>query len=296
MISLMVLNLIYGSMFSIAKFGLTSGQPVFSIGLKAACGGIISLMIYLLVNHYRPLITKKEWVLLLMLSIFNVYLANVLEIIGLQNISVGKAAFIYNITPFISALFGYIIFHERMTFYKWGGLFLGFSGFIPLFADSLFVENSAVISSAISPELMVCGAAVASIIGWTTMKFILQNKSLSPFLCNGISLVLGSLFCFMHAYFFETQPYIRPGHYVSLLITVCIVGIIKFGTAYNLNSFLLIRYTTTLVVFFGFTASLFAGLLGILLFGEPLTFQFIIAVILVSVGLFLFYYEEFSHI
>ncbi|MBV8661035.1 MAG: DMT family transporter [Candidatus Dependentiae bacterium] len=296
MILLIILNLLYASMFIFAKFGFDLAQPIFMTGARMTLGGIISLGIYGMYNYsWQDIrsITRSQWNLIGLLSLMNVYFANALEVWGLQYLSVGKTAFIYNLSPFIAALFAYFVFREYMTWQKWLGLTLGFLGFLPIFmGPSDIIDTTLTFGFLSLAEIALLGAAVSSIVGWTIMRLLLKQKAFSVFFLNGISMLVGGILCFIHAFYFESQPFIKPGSISEFIQLALIMAIVKHVIAYNLNSYLLTKYTTTLVAFFSFTASLFAAALGILFFHETISIYFIGSVLCVFAGLVIFYQQE----
>lgn len=296
MFLLILLNLLYASTFLFTKIAMSCSQPVFMTGVRMLIGGIISLCIYKQF-YYRwtdiSSITKKQWVLIGALSFTNVYLCNILEVWGLQYLSVGKAAFFYNLTPFFSALFAYFVFSEYMTWQKWLGLSLGFLGFMPIFMEpGNVVDTTMKIGFFSLADGAMLGAAIISILGWTIMRLLLKQKSFSAFLLNGITMTSGSLLCFLHALCFESQPFVQPGMMYSFIQIALLIAVFKHVIANNLNAYLLTKYTTTLIAFFSFTASLFAALFGILFLGESISVYFIMSVVCVFTGLMIFYQEE----
>lgn len=303
MISLFFLNMLYGSMFIFAKFGMELSQPIFTTGIRMLCAGLVSLSIYVIYHRsWKSVwgISLSEWGLLFLVSLCNIYLSNTCEIWALQYLSVGKTAFIYNITPFFAALFAYLLFAQCMTWKKWLGLTLGFMGFIPMFMASCdIIDTSLKIGPFSSAEITLLIAAISSIVGWTLMKKLLQSQyfslhthPLAPFLLNGISLAIGGIICLIHASLYESQPYIAGDTIMPFLIISSVISLFKYLIGYNLNTYLLSRYSTTLVAFFSFTSSLCAAVLGVIFLGESISLSFIFSVLCVATGLMVFYQEE----
>lgn len=297
MILLIILNMLYASMFVLSKFSMQICQPIFITGVRMVLGGIISLIIYCVIDSQWRLkirkITKTQYLLIGFLTITNGYICNGIEVWGLQYLSVGKTAFIYNLTPFFSALFAYVVFTEYMTWQKWLGLSLGFIGFIPLFiAPENLLDTTSMIGFFSLAEIALLASALASVFAWTSMKWLLQDSSLSLFFVNGLSMFGGGLLCLVHALYAESLPLVDAGSMVQFVKLVCLMAIIKNVGAYNLNSYLLTRYTTTLVAFFGFTASIFATILGMFLCNETVSVYFIVSIISVFIGLLIFYQQE----
>lgn len=296
MILLLILNFIYASMFIFSKLSLHVSQPIFMTGTRTMLGGVISLIIYGIFSYsWQDIrsITTSQWWLIGLLSFMNAYLCNALEIWGLQYLSVGKTAFIYNLTPFFAALFAYVLFSERMTGQKWLGLTFGFIGFMPILIDpSNIIDTTIKISFLSLAEIALLAAAISSILGWTIMRLLIKQRSFSLFFLNGISMIGGGLLCFIHALCFETQPFIQAGAMRQFIQLVGVIAILKHVIAYTLNSYLLTKYTTTLVAFFSFTGSLFAIILGMIFFSETISTYFIISLFSVLAGLIIFYQEE----
>jgi drug/metabolite transporter (DMT)-like permease len=294
---ILILNFLYASMFILTKLGLEVSQPMFMTGTRMILGGMLSLGIYAIITKsWKDIrsITTAQWGLIGLVGLINVYSCNALEVWGLKYLSVGKTAFIYNLTPFFSALLAYFVFSEYMTWQKWLGLSLGFIGFIPiLIGPSEVIDTTATFGFLSLAELALMGAAISSVLGWTFIRILVKQRRFSPFLLNGISMVLGGLLCFGHALYFETQPFIQPMEISQFIKIVLAMAFFKHVIAYNLGAYLLTKYTTTLMAFFSFTASLFAACLGVLFFHETMSIYFIASILCVFTGLMIFYQEEF---
>ena len=74
----------------------------------------------------------------------------------------------------------------------------------------------------------------------------------------------------------------------SLLLLILIGNVICF----NLYGKLLQTYSTTMLSLFGFVTPLFTALFNWLWFGQTVSYAFFAKIILVAVGLYIFYQEE----
>lgn len=296
MILIILLNFLYAVTFILAKFGLSMGTPIFSTACRIFLGGLLSLCVYHLIDpSWRQLsvMTQKTWIFVGILACINVYACNAFEIWGLQYLSVGKTAFIYNLAPFFTALLAYLAFQERMTYQKWLGLSLGFVGFLPILMEPASIIDTTMSFGFLSlAEIALLCAAASSVIGWTVMRMVLHSGKFSPFFLNGISMMAGGALCFAHAFLYESQPFINHGYFWNFTLIITMMAVIKYGIASNLNTHLLKKYTTTLIAFFAFTGSLFSAILGFLFFSEPISSYFMASVIIVFTGLLIFYQEE----
>ncbi len=300
MILLILLNVLYAWMFIIAKFALYTSKPVFMTAVRIMIGGLVSLIIYRYIKKswqacYEDIhaITMTQWKLIIGLGISNIYFCNAFEFWGLQYLSAGKTAFIYNMSPFFAALLAYFVFSEKMTLQKWAGLLLGFFGFLPIFLEPSEIIDTTIKFGFVSlAEIALLIASVATVVGWTIVRILMRQKSFSSFLLNGISMIIGGLVCFAHAYLFESAPRVTPGTEWTFLGYVCAMAFSQNIVAYNLHAYLVTRYTTTFLTFFGFLSSILAALFGLILLHESISTNFIISTACVFAGLVIFYQEE----
>ena len=124
-----------------------------------------------------------------MLGLVSIYITNIAEIWGIQYMSSAKACLIYSLSPFIAALFAYLVLKEKLNRKKWLGLCVGFVGLTPiLFTHSSstdLVKDLLFISSA---EVALIIAVFASVYGWILLKKIINEYRYTPIMANGISM------------------------------------------------------------------------------------------------------------
>lgn len=291
-----VLNVIYGLVFVIGRFALTTGTPVFFTGIRMMIAGIILLSIYLCKEfNWQDIknISYKDWLIIIALSFFNVYLTNAFEFYGLQYMSAGKASFIYNLTPFITAIISYFLFAEKMTRLKLLGLCIGFLGFFPLIIESSPIPDLSYHFGFLSlAEMAILIATVGTSVGWIIMKLLVGQKyQYSHYFLNGISCMIGAAFCLTHAYIVEYPTYIYPGMHTAFAWYVASLALV-FVLVYSLHAQLLKKYTSTLLSFLWFIAPLTSAIFGLYFLGETIDTAFIVSMFIVFVGLALFYIEE----
>ena len=135
MLLIVLLYIICASMFTISKWGLAYTQPIFFVAVRMIVAGLL-LGVYVLIKEWRHAVWRfsdfwRDWKLFAQIIIFHIYLTYICDLCALKSISSIESAFIYNISPFIAALFSYFWFGEYMTPKKWLGLSLGFVSLIP---------------------------------------------------------------------------------------------------------------------------------------------------------------------
>jgi drug/metabolite transporter (DMT)-like permease len=290
MILIVLLYMLGASTFTLAKAALAYTQPIFFIGVRMIIAGVL-LLGFLMVSKITWRFERRHYFLLAQIIVFHIYCAFVLEFIGLKAMTSSKACLIYSLAPFLTALLSYWFFAERLTKRKWAGLIIGFIGFCPIMLKATPTEGATYWGISV-PEILMILAVFSSAYGWIVMKRLMQ-QGYSPVALNGISMLGGGLLAFMTSAFFEWND--------SALLVTNMVAFVGYTAAliivanlifYNLYGALLYRYSATFISFAGFICPLFAALYGMFFLGEQISWWFFVAVIMIALGLYLFYQEE----
>lgn len=289
-----LLYALFASVFVIAKFGLEHSSPFFLVGSRMFFAGVLILG-YAAWKKEARIDLKKDWVSFLKLALFNIYLTNVFEFWGLKYLTSFKTCFIYSLSPFLSALFSYFVFSEKLSLKKWLGLLVGIIGFSPILlaqgqgeieGGQLFIFSWA--------ELSVMMAAMTSVYGWIQLRVVVSKKGYSPLIANGYSMLIGGAFALVHSLLVEEwNPFPVSSWHAFLEASIALI-IISNLVCYNLYGSLLKRFSATFMSFAGFTTPIFAALFGFVFLGEEVTLSFGISVVIVFIGLTLFYQEELA--
>lgn len=291
---LIVLNAITGATYPIAKAALAYAPALFMTALRMLLGGFLLIGFEWSRGTCRYRFDKQGVILLILLTLFNVYFTNVLQFWALNYIGAGKAAFIANLTPFISAFFAYFLFKEKFSFQKLIGLLIGFFSFVPLILYQSPSEVAVEFGRKLEywPEVALVISTFMSVFGWLAMKKLMQVRTRCILMANGLSMVLGSLLLFPTSWIIETNT-LFPVTQVPYFL-LCLIGLIIVNNfvSYNGFAFLMQRYSTTLLFFGGFLNPLFASLYGWYFLGEVITWHFYVAILGVIIGLLLFFVEE----
>lgn len=294
MFLLFLLNAISGATYPIAKAALAYAPALFMTAFRMLIGGLLIIAFEWWRGRCRYRFDRQGIILLIALTLFNVYLTNVLQFWALNYVGAGKAAFIANLTPFISALFAYFIFREKFSAQKMAGLLIGFLSFMPLIMYQSPQETIAETAASVGywPEIALVVSTFMSVFGWLAMKKLMQIRTNCIGMANGLSMVLGSFLFFPTSWITETKELFPVTQIPYFLL--CTLGLIIVNNivAYNGFAFLMSRYTTTLLFFGGFLNPLFASIYGWYFLGEKITWPFYVAILGVVAGLVLFFLDE----
>lgn len=284
---------LFASVFTTAKSALEYSQPFFLVGSRMLLAGILLLAYQFFFKKDQFFIRKKDFLRVLLLAIFSIYLTNIFEFWGLKHLTSFKACFIYSLSPFASALISYLVFAEKICFKKWIGLTIGFLGFIPILYthtnEELMAGNFFIFSWA---EIAVILAALCSVYGWILLKQLVSENQLSPIMANGTGMTIGGFLALLHSYSVENWNPVPVSEFAPFLTYAITLIIISNFICYNLYGYLLKRYSATFMSFAGFSTPLFAALFGWLFLKEQIAFSFFLSFLIVFLGLFLFYQEE----
>jgi drug/metabolite transporter (DMT)-like permease len=284
---------IWSTSFTLGKTTLQYCPPLFLTGFRMFLAGILILGFLFIAKRAELKIKKSHILPLLLLGLTSVYLTNAFEFWGLQFLTSAKACFIYSLSPFLSALFSYFQFKEKVTLRKMGGLLIGFVGFFPvLLSRSGSEELLGGISFLSWPELALIAATVTSVYGWVLLRKLGKEDGMSPVVANGYSMAIGGIFAFIHSFFSENWNPTPVTSFVPFLEGVLFMIVISNLICYNLYGWLLKRFTATFLSFAGLLTPLFAAFFGWLVLGETVSWLFFVSVGIISFGLWLVYAEE----
>lgn len=305
MILVIALYFLFASTFTLGKAALSYVSPLFFIGMRMMLAGSM-LLGYSWITHKKNFYIKRnDYILFLQIIIFHIFCSYTLEYWALAHVTSAKACLLYNLSPFITALFSYFFFQERLSTRQVIGLVVGFLGFLPILIAQTPLEKLAGNIGFLSwYEIALITSVASSAYGWMIMKKLI-NKGYSFITINGIGMTGGGLLAFFASLIIEgkpelkiatiTMPFIAHtfGIYAEGIFMLCVYGLALILIAniicYNLYGYLLTRYSATLLSFAGFITPLFAALLGWLFLGEKVTWHFFVTMILVLYGLYLFH-------
>lgn len=278
--------------FIIGKAVLNYSTPLFFIGVRMVIAGILLLSYNYFFRKQKISFKKEDLLLYLKLSAVHIFIPFVFEFWSLQYISAAKTAMLYNLSPFITAVFAFFILNERVTKLKIIGLIVGFLGFIPILIAQLPQESVFGEWFFISvPELVLLGAIISAAYAWIVIKRAIVSQRYSLMTLNGISMFIAGISALFISLIIDSFiiPVTNYKSFLSLTLLIIIVGNV---ICYNLYGYLLKRYTATFLSFAGFTTPLFTALFQ----WHGISWHFYATAIIVFIGLYIFYKDELKHI
>lgn len=293
MFLVLLLYALFASVFTISKTGLEYAQPFFLVGSRMVFAGFLMLGYQYFFQRQSFKFAKKDFWRILKLAVFCIYLTNVFEFWGLKYLTSFKTCFIYSLSPFLSALFSYWMFSEKLSSKKWIGLAVGFLGFLPILLSETGSEELTGYFFVFSwAELAVVGAAIFSVYGWILLAQLVRDNGYTPFMANGLSMVLGGAIALVHSFLVESWDPLPVTDFWPFAACALLLILVSNLVCYNLYGFLLKRFSATFMSLAGFSTPVFTAIFGWFYLGEVVNYAFYLSGAIVFVGLTIFYQEE----
>ncbi|OGB97114.1 hypothetical protein A3F06_04300 [candidate division TM6 bacterium RIFCSPHIGHO2_12_FULL_36_22] len=292
MLLILILYALTGSTFVFGEAAVRYMPPVFFVMTRMFLAGGLILGYQYFKNRASLRIKKKDWLIIFYISFLLLFLAYVTEFWALQYVTGAKVALLWNLSPFITAIFAYYSFKEEMTFKKFLGLLIGFFGFIPILIEPAAREKLIYSMFSLSwAEMFLIIGIIASAYGWILFKFAM-DRGYQPLVINGYAMIIAGFLSLIVSLMFENwSPFPISYWFISCwyIFYLTLVGNI---ICYNLYGYLLKRYSTTYLSFCGFITPIFTAIMQYFYFGTSIGIPFVVSLILVSIGLYIFYQEE----
>jgi drug/metabolite transporter (DMT)-like permease len=282
-----------------SKGVLDYASPVWFTAIRMTLAGVLLV-------GYHVLIQKRSWHIkssdigtFLIFGFFHIYCAYVFEFWALESVSAAKDALFFNLTPFITALIALFCCNEKLSVKQWGGLAFGFVGFLPLLYAQTPAETMIGASHFSWPELYLLIAVTGGSIGWILLQKLIKHHAYETIFANGVAMVIGGLGALATAII--TEPVIvripRPDmlwidSIPYIIWYLCILILLTNVICYTLYGRLLKTYSATFMALASATVPIFTALFDWLLFGLTVSWHFVATVVIVFIGLAIFYADE----
>lgn len=290
----LVVNALFALVFTLGKITLQFAPPFFITGMRMIVGGsVITGFCIATGARISQKLNREAVKMLALLAVFNIFFANAFEFWGLQYMGSAKACLIYNLSPFFSSLFAYVYFRETMTVKKILGLIIGMFGFIPVFLNGSVAETNlpqfGIFSTA---EISLIIATIATVYGWIIMQKLIRTGSLDEQLANGVSMIAGGFLALVASLFAEAWHPFPVAHWWPFTGWLILIVLCSNIICFPLYTQLLKKYSATFMALSGFTGPIFAAIFDWLFLGIGVSWDFYLAMITVSLGMFFFYQED----
>ncbi len=291
---IILLQALFATSFPMGKYLLSFTSPLFLSGTRMLIAGGI-LLIY---QYFLPLaefkIKRKHFWIFAQITVLGMFATYGLRLYALEVLPVWKVSFFYNFSPFLSALYAYFLFKERLSFKQWFGLSIGLIGMMPMLISKSPEEATLGEFFYISIyELFLIISVSLHCYSWLLIQKLVKHKKYDTSIVNGICMASGGLLSLIASYALEGPAQVSDPIAFSkgLIIMIFISNIL----CHNIYAGLLKKYSATFMSFTSFLSPLFAALYGWAFFQETISWHFYLSISIVLVGLYIFYQDELKN-
>jgi len=280
--------------FSANKVLLGWLPPTFFVGIRMLCAGLIMIIYnYRKTHRLRFSYFKRDLLTIIGIALFTTYFPSLLKAYGLKGLPSSKAAMIGSCDPFVTAIYAYVLWKERLSLHQFLGIIIGFIGVMMLLTSGSLPEQSLHAWFIFSwPELAALGSVVVGRYGWILVRSLLKKERYKPTEVNGLSMLISGLLAL------ATSLVVDPISSISIPSVPRFLAFFSYTivagniAGYGLYAYCLKKYRLTFVSLAGFSIPLFVTLIGWLFLGEQLSFLFLISAGTIFSGLLLFNYDK----
>jgi drug/metabolite transporter (DMT)-like permease len=273
-ICLVMAMALWGSSFIALKLAFAELPPLWVIFARMALGSLVFILAWRWRGrfNYRP----GDWKYLLGLAICEPCLYFIFEAIALQNTSASQAGMITALLPLLVAMGAFLFLRERITRTSLAGFLVAIAGVVWLSLAGEANEHAPapLLGNLFEFLAMVCATAYILLVKYLSERY-------SAFLLTAMQSFVGAVFFLPVAAWSAPMPLaISP----QGLIAVLYLGLVVTVGAYGLYNFAVSRLPASQASAFVNLIPLFTLLFAVLLLGERLNGQQMLAALLVFAG------------
>lgn len=291
---IILLQALFATSFPMGKYLLTFASPLFLSGIRMLIAGGILLIYQYFLPRAEFKIKRKHFWIFAQIIVLGMYATYGLRLYALEVLPIWKVSFFYNLSPFLSALYAYLLFKERLSVKQWIGLSIGFIGMMPMLLSRSPQEATLGEFFYISIyELFLIISVSLHCYSWLLIQKLVRHKNYDTSIVNGICMASGGLLSLITSYLIEgPAPVYDPASFCKgIIVTIFISNIL----CHNIYASLLKKYSATFMSFTSFLSPLFAALYGWAFFQETISWHFYLSIGIVLLGLYVFYQDELKN-
>ncbi|MCL4360756.1 DMT family transporter [Candidatus Dependentiae bacterium] len=280
------------------KFILYSWPPIFLVGLRSFIAGIILILLNVFRSErLRFSYLKTDLKILLFIAFFTTLIPSILKAFALKYMISSKATLLGSIDPFITALYVYLLWNEKISLQKIIGITVAFSGIFLLLITSTPIEESLKAFWIFSyPELAAIIAVAINRYGWMLGQNLLKQSRYMPLELNGITMLISGFFSLILSFWLETVNYSNTVPDIKFMALIWYTIIFGNILGYGFYSNALKKFSSTFVSIAGFSVPILVYIYGLIFLHEKWSNIFLLSFAITLLGLFIFYQQEFKKI
>jgi len=275
------LCLLWGTTWLAIKFSL-EGLPPF-LGASIRFGLATLILAFIIIWRRISLKISQRDFLFILITAFLIYFIDYGFIYwGEQYLSAGVTAIFFATFTMFTALFSHFIFKsEPFNWYRYVGIFIGFTGIMMVFYDQLLITR-------FNPKVMLASIAIIISAAAGAMGSVMIKKyltTLNTLTLTFYQLILGTLFLAIYGFAGEG---IEKVHLTSkVILAVLYLGIVGSAIAFVIYFRLLKEMSAINLSLIIYITPIIAVLIDFIFFGYILPLRSIIGMVIIFSGIWL---------
>ncbi len=286
MVLVVLLYALLALTFTLGKAAVSYADPLFLVAARMIIAGPLLLAIHAVRNGFSWHFSRKDIFNFFQVIVFHIYLSFIPEFWAFQYVSSIKVNILYATTPFIAMFFSYLLYKEKVTVSQLFATIIAFLSLMPLMLKDNWCAGE-ILSFAL-PELFLLVSIASAAYAWFVIKK-LMNRGYSLFIINGIAMFGGGVMSFITWLLVHQQGVNPVCELMPFILSVAGLIVLSNIIVYNLYGWLLNHYSVNFVACAGFLSPLFGALYGRIFLNETLGWQHWVAMIGITLALYLFF-------
>ena len=275
---LILLAIIWGSAFFNIKIATYSYEP-FTLALVRVIFASIPLLILCKLKSIKIEAFEKNWKLYSLIGLCNIAIPFVLIAIGTAKINSYLAAILMSTTPLSGSILAHFFLKdEKLSFPKFFGVLIGFSGIILLFFDKIVINNDNFTYALIT----ILGSTFYCIGGLLTLK--LKDKKNENVTTS--TTIWSVIFLLPFSLIVETPWNSSPT--LTSTLSLLYLGIIATGLAWLIRFRILTVNGLVFQTQVAYLIPIFGIIFGYFLMDEIITWRVLISLVIILLGIYIF--------
>jgi drug/metabolite transporter (DMT)-like permease len=286
-----LLHSLAASTMTVQKIAVGYFSPLFIITVRSLLGGAILLIIHRLWDKTNPLrlLRKYPWEILIVTMLVTI-IPTLIKIWMLTIMPSVKVGFFRFTDPFVTVALVYLLYGVKTTRRQWLGILVATAGILFVLLEKSGSEGVMAFGRISWAEILLIGAYSTNRYGWLRIQKFLKKTGCGVKELNGLMMSVGGLLTLLATTIFvafPSVPILQQGG-VYLLYVVLMTNVI----GYTLYSYLLTKYSATLLSLTSFARPLLIALFGAVFLHETVSWVFAVSCAFVMGGLAIFYSDE----
>ncbi|MRS02923.1 hypothetical protein EG832_06825 [bacterium] len=272
----LLVTFIWSTSWVLIKIGLRELPAITFAGMRYTLAFVCLLPFLLRKKEWGQLklLTRREWIKLVVLGIVYYALAQGAQFLGLAYLSSITVSLIINLSSLFVAIFGIVLLKERPTWLQWSGVLLNLVGVVIYFYPSAFADG------ALIGILAAVVSLLANVFGSILGRNMNMNGRMRPLPLTVISMGIGAILMLITGLVTQGLPRIGLVSW-GILLLLAVVNTAFTFTVWNYTLQTLTAMESSII---NSTMMVQIAILAWIFLGERIDLKGIIGIVLVVAG------------